>query len=102
MDRITEIVLDIVRIIGMILGEEALEEIWDWIKVIEVDIERIIEMIIMKEAEAGLMKSDFYIIIEGMTETVVLGLDQLQELIPIEIGSDAISAESMIILLKIV
>ena len=39
---------------------------------------------------------------EGMTVAVVVGLDQVQELVLIEIGLDAISVESTVILQKTV
>ena len=62
------------------------------------DIEEIIEVIIMTEVGAGLEKDSIQIMPEGMTEVVVVGLDQVQELVLIEIGLDVISVESMIIL----
>ena len=43
--------------------------------------EKIIEMIIMKEAEVGLGIDSILIIPEGMTE-VTVDLDQVQELVP--------------------
>ena len=53
-------------------------------KIIEVDIEEIIEMINMKEVEVGLGIDSILTILEGMIE-VIVGLDQAQELVPIEI-----------------
>ena len=41
------------------------------------DIEEVIEMVIMKEVGVGLEKDSFQIIPEGMTEVVVVGLDQV-------------------------
>ena len=107
MDRTIEIALGIIRAIEMILGKKILEGIQDQIKIIEdkiteVDIEEFIETIIMKEVGVGLEKESFQIIQEGMTEVVAVGLDQVQELVLIEIGLDAINVESMIILLKTV
>ena len=55
------------------------------------DIEEIIEVIIMKEVEVGLEKDSFQIMPERMTEVVVVGIDQVQELVLIEIGLDVIS-----------
>ena len=60
------------------------------------DIEEIIGMRITKEVGVGLEKDNTETIIEGMTEVAVVDLDQVQEQVPIEIESDAISVESMI------
>ena len=95
----------IIRTIKMILEEELLKEISEQtriteVKIIEVDIEEIIEMIIMKEVEVGL-GMDTIPIIEGMKEATV-GLDQVQELVQIEIELGVINVGNMIILLKIV
>ena len=73
----------------------------DQIRIIEVEIEEIIEMIIMKEVEVGLGRDSVLLILEGMIE-VIVGLDQLQELVPIEIESDVINVGNMMILLRIV
>ena len=64
MDRITEIDLGTIRTIEVTLGEETLEEIKDQIKTIEVritevDTEKSIEVIIVKEEEVGLGKDSF-------------------------------------------
>ena len=67
--------------------------------IIEVDIEEIMETIIIKEVGGGLGKDSIQIIQEGMIEAVV-GLDPVQEPVPIEIG--AISVGKMIILLRTV
>ena len=64
------------------------------------DIEEIIEMKIMKEVGVGLEKATIKEIPEGMTEVVVLDLDQAQELVLIERGYDVKNAENMIILLR--
>ena len=66
------------------------------------DIEEIIGAIIMKEVRIGLKKGGCQIMSEGMTEVVVVALDQVQELALIETGLDAISVESTIILQKTV
>ena len=57
--------------------------------------------IITKVAEVSLGIYDIQIIPEGMRK-VVVGVDQVQELVPIEKELDAINIENMIILLKIV
>ena len=66
------------------------------------DIEEIIEVIIISEVGVGLKQDSFQIMPEGMTEVVVVGRDQIQELVLIEIGLDVINVESMIILQKTV
>ena len=71
-------------------------------KTTEMDIEEIIEMIIMKEVGVGLEKDNLQITSEGMTEVIVVGLDQIQELVLIDIGLDVINVESTIILQKTV
>ena len=65
------------------------------------DTEEIIEMIIMKETEVGLGINNIQIIPEGMIN-VVVGLDQVQELVPIERELDAIYVGNIIILLRTV
>ena len=52
--------------------------------------EEIIEMIIMKEVEVGPGIDNIQITPEGMTE-VIVGLDQIQEQVLMEIGLDAIN-----------
>ena len=106
MDRMKETGEGIIRIIEVILQEEISEEICNQIeitevKIVEVDTEEIIEMIITKEAEVGLGIDSIQIIPEGMIE-VIVGLYQVQELVPIEIELDAINVENMVILLKYV
>ena len=71
----------------MNLEKEILEEICDQIRIIEVDTDEIIEMIIMKEVEVGLGIDSIMIIIEGMIEATV-GLDEVQEPVTIEILLD--------------
>ena len=85
----------------MILEEEISEGICNQIKIIEVDIEEIIEMIIMKEVEVGVGRESIQIIPEGMIE-VVVGLDQVQELVPIQIELNVINVGNIIISLRIV
>ena len=67
----------------------------------EVDTEEIIEMIILKEVEVGLGIEIILIMLEGMIELIV-GLDQVRELVPIKIELDAINVGNMIISLRIV
>ena len=66
------------------------------------DIGENIEMIITKEVGVGLEKDNIQIISEGTTEVVVVGLDQVQKLVLIEIGLDVISVQSVIILQRTV
>ena len=74
----------IIRTVEVNLEEEICNQIRIIeVKIIEVDIEEIIEMIIMKDVEVGL-GIDNILIIEGMIETTV-GLDQVKELVPMEI-----------------
>ena len=106
MDRITETDQGIIQTIEVILEEEILEGICNHtriieVKIIEVDTEEMIEMIIMREVEVGLGIDNIQIIPEGMIETVV-GLDQVKELAPIEIELDALNLGNMIILLRTV
>ena len=106
MDRITETDQGIIRTIGVNLEVEILEEFFVHfriieVKIIEVDTEEIIEIIIMKEIEVGLGIDSILIIIKGMIEAKV-GLDQVQKPVPTEIELDAINVENMIIFLRIV
>ena len=66
------------------------------------DIEEILEMMIMKGVGVGLEKDSFQTIPKGMTEEVVVDLDQIQEVVLIETRLDVISIENMIILLRTV
>ena len=54
----------------------------------------------MEEVEVGLGTDNIQVIFVGMTEVVVVGLDQIQEPVLIETELDAISVGNMIILLK--
>ena len=71
------------------------------VKILEVDIEGIIEMTTLKEVEIGLGKDNIQVILEGMIE-VVVDQNQVQELVLIEMELDASSVGNMIILLRIV
>ena len=72
------------------------------VKILEVDIEGIIEMTTLEEVEVGLGKDYIQVILEGMTEIVVVGQGQDQEPVLIEIELDALCVGNMIILLKTV
>ena len=65
------------------------------------DTEGIKEMIILEEVGVGPGIDNTQIILEGMIKAVA-GLDQVQELAPIEIELDATSVWNVIILLKTV
>ena len=100
MDRITETTIEVLS------EEQILEEMCDQIriievKIIEVDREEIIEMIITKEEEVGLGIENIQIIPEGMIE-IMVDPDQVRKLVPIEIKLDGINVGNMIILLRIV
>ena len=64
--------------------------------------EEIIETKIMKELGVGLEKDSVKEIPQGMTEVVVVDLDQVQELVLIETGSDVTNGGNMNILLRTV
>ena len=49
------------------------------VKILEVDIEIIIETTTLEGVEAGLGKDNIQVIVEGMTRAVAVGLDQVQE-----------------------
>ena len=106
MERIIEIDLGTIRITEVTLEEVIVEEICDLQirfiedEIIEVDTEVIIEMIIMMEVAGGQETDNTQTIPAGMTE-VVVGLDQVKELVQIETELDAIHVENMIILLRI-
>ena len=104
-DRILETDQGIIKTIEVILEEEILEGISEQIRItevqiIDVDIEEIIEMIIMKEVEVCLGIGNI-LIKEGMKEGAV-GLYQVQEPVQIKIELGVVNVGNMIILLKIV
>ena len=77
MDRIIEVDQGMDKATGMTLGEENLEAMQEHIKIsedriIEVDIEETIEMIIMKEVGVGLEKGHIQAVSEEMTEVIVI------------------------------
>ena len=96
MDRIIEEDHIMSIIIEMTLEEIILEKckIID-IKSLAVDIEGITEMTTLEEVEVGLGKDNIQVILEEMTE-VVVGGDQVQELVLIETESDALSVGNII------
>ena len=100
MDRIIEEDHIILITIEMIL-KEIISEICKIIEVriLEVDTERIIEMIISEEIGVDLGTDNIQVILEGMIEEIV-GLDQVQEPVLIEIELDVINVGNMIILLR--
>ena len=59
-------------------------------------------MTILEEAEVGLGTAIIQVILEGMTEVVAVGQDQVQEPVLTEIELDASSVWNMIISLKTV
>ena len=78
MEKITEVDQGMEKAIGKTLGEEILEAIWGDMKIriledriIEVDIEEIIGMRIMKEEGLCLEKGLIQVTSEGMTEVIV-------------------------------
>ena len=101
MDRIIEGDHIMSIIIEMILGETILEtcKIID-IRILEVDIEGIIEMVTLEEVDVGLRKDSIQVILVEMAEVVIIGQDQVQEPVLTETELDALSVGNMIILLK--
>ena len=105
MDRITETDQGIIQIIEVISEDGILEGICNQIriievKIIEVDTEETIEMIIMKEVKVGPGIDSILIIPEGMIQTIVwpciyitIGMMNnkltVQELVPLEVELDA-------------
>ena len=83
--------------IGMISWEKIIE-----VKILEVDMEVIIEMTTLEEVEVGLEKESIRVILEGMTEAVAIGLDQVWEPVLTDIGLHVINVGNMIILLRTV
>ena len=100
MDRIIGEDCNMSIITEMILGEiiSEMHKVIE-VKILEVDIEEIIEMTILKEIEVGLEKNNTQIILIKVTK-VVVGQDQVWELVLTEIESDALSVGNMIIFTK--
>ena len=70
------------------------------VKILEVDIEDALRMIILEEAEVSLEKYSIHVTLEGEIEAVV-DQDQIPEQVPIEIELHSLNVRSMITLLKI-
>ena len=87
----------------MTLGENILEEhrIIE-VKILEVGVEVIIEMTTLEEVEVDPRKDNIKVILEGITEAVPVGQDQIWEPVIAEIGLDVWNVGNMIILLKTV
>ena len=101
MDRIIEEGCNILII--MTLGETNLEEckIIE-VKILEMAIEVIIEKTTLEEIEVDLGKDNIQVILEGMMETVTVGLDQIWELALTEIGLHVLNVGNMVISLRTV
>ena len=67
------------------------------VRILEVDIEEITETITLEEVEVGLRTDNIQVILTKITEVVVLGQAQIQEVVPIETEVDALSVGNMII-----
>ena len=79
MDKITEEGHNIVKIKEMILGKEILEEHKTIeVRILEVDIEVTLGMVILEEVEVGLEKDSIQVTLEEMRKAVV-GQVQVQE-----------------------
>ena len=79
MDKIIEVDKGMDKAIGMTLGEEILEAMQEYIKIriledriIELDIEEVIELKIMKKVGVGLEKGGIQVTLEGMKEVIAL------------------------------
>ena len=101
-DKITDEGHNMSKIIEGILGKDILEEhrIIE-VRILGVDVEVILGMIILEEVEVGLEKDSIQVTLEEMIKASV-DWDQVQEQVLIEIESDALSIGSMIILPKTV
>ena len=92
MDKIVEEGHSMIKITEVSLGEEILEDC----RIIEVDIEVTLEMTTLEEVEAGLEKDSIQVVLEEMSK-VVVGPDQVQEWVLIEIEFDVLNVGSMTI-----
>ena len=103
MDKIIEEDHIMSIIIEMTIEETILEicKIID-VKMLEVDIEEIIEITTLGNAEIGIEKDSIQIILAEMRKVVVVGVDWVQELVLIYREFNAISVGNMIILLRTV
>ena len=77
-DRVIEEGCNMLILIEMTLGEKILEEhkIIE-VKILEVDIEPIIEIKFLEKVEVGLGKGNIQVILKGMIEAVAIGQDQV-------------------------
>ena len=102
MDRIIEEGQNMLVIKEMTLGEE----IWGKCQIIESKFRgkyRVtIEMITLEEVEVGLGKDNIQVLLEGMTEVVAVGQDQVWQPLLVGIGLDVLNVGNMTILLKTV
>ena len=90
-------------LIEMTLGETILEKcIIIEVKILEVEIEVIIEMTTLEEVEVDLGKDNIQVILAEMIKVVVVDQDQVQELVLTETKLDVLSTGNMIISLKAV
>ena len=70
------------------------------VKILEVDIEVIIETTTSEKVELGVGKDNIQVILAEMIEAVVVGQDQVQEPVLTETELDVLGVENMIILLR--
>ena len=102
-DRIIDEGHNMLTIIEMTLGEKILEKckIIE-VKILEMDIDVIIEMITLEEVEVDLGKDSVQVILGGMIKAVVVDKGQVQEPVLIEIELEVLNVANMIISLKTV
>ena len=96
MDKIIEEECSLIKILGEAMLEEC--KIIE-VRILEVDIEVTLEMITLEKVQVGLEKDSIHVVLEDMSK-VVIGPDQVQELLLIEIGYNDLNVGSMIILTK--
>ena len=103
MDIVIEEGCKILILIEMTLGETILAEckIIE-VRILEVDIEVIVEMTILEEVEIGLGKDNIQISFYRIIEAVAVGLDQFQKPALTEIGLDVLNVGNMRISLRTV
>ena len=84
-----------IKIIEVILGMETLEEckIME-VRILEVDIEVILGVIILQEVEVGLEKDSIQVTLGEMIEAAI-DQDLVQDQVSVELESDALSVRSM-------
>ena len=100
MDKIIGEGHSMIKITENISGKEILEECkFIEVRILEVDIQVALGMIILEEVKVGLDRGSIQVTFGGMIEASV-DQDQVQEQLPTEIESDTLSVGSMIILPK--